>query len=801
MFLHFIQKKGWLGVKNRWGDGDKKYLINSTKEYRGANYFNDFLEPLFYKALNVSRENDLYLGEKIPFLNGGLFHPIEDYDWENTNFNIPNEYWFNKGETGLLNILSQYNFTVDEADLEEQEVAIDPEMLGKIFESLLDVRDRAKLGAFYTPREIVHFMCEESLAVRISNDLRLDYDSILNFIRYGDALKETEFIEVFAEEVDEYINRLTIVDPSVGSGAYLVGMLNQIVKLRSNLLEISGKKVDKYEIKINAIQNSLYGVDIEFDAVEIAKLRLWLSLIVDQETEGNKPRPLPNLNFHLRVGNSLVDTFDNIKLWNVRWRGTKKEKKVDNQINIFNVDTVAEIMYRLKNAKNEFFNTSNEQRKNELSKQIEREQIELIRAELVSQGKFALFDQIDDMLKRKTKPFFIWELEFEEVFENGGFDIVIGNPPYGLVNKKQNKSDTIVVSEAELSLYKTDDIYKPAKGGVINIYRLFICKSIDLLKDKGCLNLIFPMAFMGDLTASALRKFIFNNMKINYIEAFPERDDINKRVFQSAKMSVCILNATKAKLDSKLKMRIQDNRFVNLSYPYVEMDTKDLKVIEPKGYTIPLVNQREYDLLRQLNENTRKLVSYSKCYTGEIYLSLNKKFYGLIKNDTPLLRGAQVQRWHITEKISQGELLYINKPLYLSENSSPKSRHYKNKRIVMQGITGVNEKYRLKMTMIENNEFCANSVNYLVLENDDENQLLYLLGILNSSLINWYFKKFSTNSNVNGYEIDNIPIMEDDNYRNELIDLVRNQLKNSSEERENKINNLVLKIYNIKNFM
>mgnify|MGYP002558952284 FL=1 len=201
----------------------------------------------------------------------------------------------------------------------------------------------------------------------------------------------------------------------------------------------------------------------------------------------------------------------------------KKRKKVDNQINIFNVDTVAEIMYRLKNAKNEFFNTSNEQRKNELSKQIEREQIELIRAELVSQGKFALFDQIDDMLKRKTKPFFIWELEFEEVFENGGFDIVIGNPPYGLVNKKQNKSDTIVVSEAELSLYKTDDIYKPAKGGVINIYRLFICKSIDLLKDKGCLNLIFPMAFMGDLTASALRKFIFNNMKINYIEAFPER--------------------------------------------------------------------------------------------------------------------------------------------------------------------------------------------------------------------------------------------------------------------------------------
>ena len=374
MFLHFIQKKGWLGVEKEWGDGDKSYLLNSI-EGCVSNYFDDFLEPLFYNALNAQRENDMYLSKKIPFLNGGLFQPIENYDWRNTNFDIPNTYWFNDEETGLLNILSQYNFTVDEADPDEQEVAIDPEMLGKIFESLLDTSDRSALGAFYTPREIVHFMCEESLAARLSKVLNLDYDSILNYVRYGDALKETEFIESFAEEIDEYVSEFTIVDPAVGSGAFLVGMLNQIVKLRTNLLQYTNKKISKYELKLQTIQNSLYGVDLEYDAVEIAKLRLWLSLIVDQEAQGTAPKPLPNLNFHLRVGNSLVDTFEKIKLWNSRWRGSKKKVKIDNQMNLFNAETVEMILMRLKNAKVQFFKTSDEKEKQRLANQIEQEQL------------------------------------------------------------------------------------------------------------------------------------------------------------------------------------------------------------------------------------------------------------------------------------------------------------------------------------------------------------------------------------------------------------------------------------------
>ena len=183
-----------------------------------------------------------------------------------------------------------------------------------------------------------------------------------------------------------------------------------------------------------------YGVDIEYDAVEIAKLRLWLSLIVDQNTNGEAPKPLPNLNFHLRVGNSLVDSYEGIKLWNVRWRGSKKVKeKGIIQPDLFNTVTVDLILNRLKKAKVQYFSTSDEKEKRHLSNRIEQEQIELIRSELVAKGKFDVLKDIEEMMKKKTKPFFIWELEFEEVFEEEGFDIVIANPPYVQLQKDGGK--------------------------------------------------------------------------------------------------------------------------------------------------------------------------------------------------------------------------------------------------------------------------------------------------------------------------------------------------------------------------
>ena len=573
-----------------------------------GNYFNDFLEPLFYNALNAKRDNDEYLGKKIPFLNGGLFQAIENYDWENTDFEIPNDFWFNDKETGLLNVLSQYNFTVDEADPEEQEVAIDPEMLGKIFESLLDTNDRSSLGAFYTPREIVHFMCEESLAARLAKMLNLDYDSILNYVRYGDALKETDFIKGLAEDIDECVSEFTIVDPAVGSGAFLVGMLNQIVKLRTNLLELTNKKIDKYEIKLQTIQNSLYGVDLEYDAVEIAKLRLWLSLIVDQETNGDAPKPLPNLNFHLRVGNSLVDTFENIKLWNVRWRGSKKEAKADLQMNLFNTDTVEVILKRLKDAKVKFFNTSDEHEKQKLSRQIELEQMELIRSELVAQGKYDVFYRIEDMIKNKTKPFFIWELEFEEVYKNDGFDIVIANPPYVQLQKDGGKLANELKDQGYATFARTGDIYC-----------IFYEKGLNLLKDKGILCYITSNKWMRAGYGEKLRGYLADNC--NPLKLI---DYAGNKIFESATVDVNTLIACKEKNKGKtLAVTVDDGCTRNLS-DYIKQNSSEISFTNSENWVI--LNPIELSIKKKIEQYGTKLQDWNLSINRGILTGYNDAF-------------------------------------------------------------------------------------------------------------------------------------------------------------------------------
>ena len=599
------------------------------------------MKPLFYNALNCKRENDEYLGKKIPFLNGGLFHPIENYDWKNTNFIIPNDYWINSEETGLLDVFSQYNFTVDESNPTEQEVAIDPEMLGKIFESLLDTDDRSEKGAFYTPREIVHYMCEEALASRLSTILGLDNDAIINYIRYGDALKETEFIKEFASDIDECVSNFTIVDPAVGSGAFLVGMLNQIVKLRTNLLEFTDKKIDKYQLKLEAIQKSFYGVDVEYDAVEIAKLRLWLSLIVDQDTNGNCPNPLPNLNFHLRVGNSLVDKFEGIVLWNPRWKSTKAKEKKIIQPDLFNTDTLDSILHRLKEAKKEYFLTYDEAKKEKLIQSIEREQIELIRTTLVTKGAFDTYDNLSKMLEKKTKPFFVWELEFGEVFENGGFDIAIANPPYVQLQKNGGK----LANELQDLGYKTF-----ARTG--DIYCIFYEKGVQILKEDGVLCFITSNKWMRAGYGEKTRKFLSENT--NPIKLI---DFAGTKVFESATVDVNILLAKNQKnTQNTLACIIKDNCTNNLSDYIKQNETEQSFNISSNWTILSAIEQSIKNKVESvgvplskwnININYGIKTGYNEAFiidedTKNKLISEDPKSAELIR---PILRGKDIKRY------------------------------------------------------------------------------------------------------------------------------------------------------------
>ena len=454
VFLYFIQKKGWLGVSvhSNWGEGDKQFLRHTFERAvkEGKNFFNDYLEPLFYDALaNGERDNNYFslLDCKIPFLNGGLFETIGGYDWVNTDIVFENEIFSNSIKTktgdvgtGILDVFDRYNFTVKEDEPLEKEVAVDPEMLGKVFEELLEVQDRKSKGAFYTPREIVHYMCQESLINYLCTELdakddkfitqeskqialiepnikQLDFENLLtkqdisDFIHHSDKISQLESIATEkentnskykhilslaikdnAERIDKALEDIKICDPAIGSGAFPVGMMNEIVRARIALVE-SGflkpiKKRTIYEYKRQAIQNSIYGVDIESGAVEIAKLRLWLSLVVEEDDIENI-KALPNLDYKIVCGNSLLSV----------------------ERNLFN-DT---LFRQLEELKPQFFNETRKSEKKRLKKEI------------------------DAIIKELTKDgTFDFEIYFSEVFnEKGGFDIVIGNPPY--IGQKGNK--------------------------------------------------------------------------------------------------------------------------------------------------------------------------------------------------------------------------------------------------------------------------------------------------------------------------------------------------------------------------
>ena len=532
VFLYFIQKKGWLGVKKNdaWGNGDKAFLRHTFERAvsEGKNFFNDYLEPLFYNALaNGERDDNWFelLDCKIPFLNGGLFEPI--YDWVNTDIVFDNSIFYNKEKsvegdfgTGILDVFDRYNFTVKEDEPLEKEVAVDPEMLGKVFENLLEVNDRKSKGAFYTPREIVHYMCQESLinylcsklgAVDSDSDkfeipekqktldideqqsLRspISHDDISVFIRNSDKIlqaglgtkgsgqsilrRDVSVLKPLAKEIDKYLENIKICDPAIGSGAFPVGMLNEIVKARIALVEggflREAKKRSIYEYKRQAIQNSIYGVDIEPGAIDIAKLRLWLSLVVDEEDFQNI-KPLPNLNYKIVCGNSLL----------------KVEKDLFNQ----------ELFRDLEALKDEYFNETLKGKKSELSKKIDK----------------AILD-----LKQNNKDAFDFEIFFSEVFHtNGGFDVIIGNPPY-VSNKKisQEKKDLYI------ELYGISD----------DLYNYFFIKGVSLLKGKGVLAFITSDTYLTINSKKNLRILFQQNRIRELIKT--------SNIFENAMVSPAIL--------------------------------------------------------------------------------------------------------------------------------------------------------------------------------------------------------------------------------------------------------------------
>lgn len=565
-----------------WGTGPHKFMrrLFEVSDHRKANFYEDYLEPLFYEALNVNRGEQGYCAAlhcRIPFLSGGLFEPIDGYEWKHNNFNLPNSLFSEQTNgnsrtgNGILDIFDRYNFTMSEDEPMEREVAIDPEMLGKVFENLLEVNDRKSKGAFYTPREIVHYMCQESLINYLARTMILPDADIRDFILYGDFMKDEDtskdkrqgnnemyiaesLFRVEADgsvsvnrlyEMDAALASVRVADPAVGSGAFPLGILNEIVRARQNITEyllVEKKSQVKasqqafvsremhtdrsaYRLKYETVKNCIFAADIEPSAVDIAQLRLWLSLVIDDEItpdaqtplDGHRnPLPLPNLECNILCGNSLVDEFAGIRLINESdLIGNVSESS---QLDI-NQPFFDATLRSLLEAQDELFRCDNTERKEEIKRRIEGLRDIIISKQLAgcSEETLAAYQESKSYA---SKPYILWQLDFGRVFkEKGGFDIVIGNPPY--IGESGHKEIFREVAATEFG--------SRAYQGKMDFFYFFFHKGLDILHTSGDLGFITTNYYP---TATGAKRLRMDFAARTYIRQLINFNEV--RVFESA---------------------------------------------------------------------------------------------------------------------------------------------------------------------------------------------------------------------------------------------------------------------------
>lgn len=769
------------------------------------NYYSDVLEDLFFNVLNMdmekrkfSKERVIYNYEKaIPFLNGGLFSKKED---DEAVESIDDEII-----KGLFEFFEMYNFTVDESAPFDVEISIDPEMLGRIFENLLiaiDPNEEFDIGnsTFYTPREIVDYMIVESIKLYLIKN-SIDVNTVNQIF---ESNNEINIDEKEKEKILKCIHNIKLLDPACGSGAFPIGFLQRIFiiidKLDSkheyykkyileNIKGLAKKEFEKlykhekfnYIYKLNILQTMIHGIDIQPIATEISRLRAFLSLIVEENKNVNEDnlgiKPLPNLEFNFITSNSLIPL---------------EIKKLEQKS--FESMYTEGIIEKIKKISEDYFNAFSEEEKQNVKNRFN----EL--TEFILNNDF--LDKKDKKLFTSWNPFTNQQANFFNSKIQFGikdkFDIIIANPPYYRFNNKEH-SDNI-------KYFKKSELYKPACMGKINAYELFLLLSYKECKENGIICEIFQNSFLTDKASKGVRKFYIDNTSIYKMLSFPERDDKKKRIFENAKMSVMILEAIKEISDkNNFILEVYSDKMKTLSKK-ANINSKLIETIDKENMEIPNLTDKELPILVKCYKNIRKLSDIVDIYEGELNVSLAKKYFTDSKKE-PFLVGANIQKYYIRKKPSQRTVPeYYDRKKYLSENKAEKSYHYKLERIAFQGITGVNDKYRIIATIVPPNYGLANSANYMLIkENVKDISYNLLLGLLNSSIINWIFNSRSTNSNVNNYEIERLPIPRfTDKDKNTIEELVIEcmQLKENDETADIKliqkdIDKIIYKLYNI----
>ncbi|WP_293527516.1 Eco57I restriction-modification methylase domain-containing protein [Prevotella sp.] len=747
VFLYFLQSKGWLA-------GNLHYMhdlfYDASDEVKG-DFLDKVLEPMFFGLLNTKPEDrssaPLVNGvgvkyipnaDEIPYLNGGLFQQEKIDEVESV---FPAEMF-----QSLFDFFDSYNFTIDENDPNDAEVGVDPEMLGKIFENLLE--DNKDKGAFYTPKEIVRYMCQESLTAYLQtgiDDAEVK-EHIANFVKTNDVEELGGASSELAMSIDQKLIDVKICDPAIGSGAFPMGLLRELYACRKSI-EIF-EEDNAADIKRHIIQNNIYGVDIEKGAVDIARLRFWLALIIDEK----KPMPLPNLDFKIMQGNSLLESYKGVDLdvTSKKLKTGKDTKKTRGVLSLgFEETDVQKIIQDLVKS---YFSITDHTLRAQRRQQIDKYVKDYIK--VCAEGNHEVQDAVDE-LEIPNDQFFLWHTYFADVFEKGGFDIVIGNPPYvnveGIsVEDKKIYKDTFTCFEKRADLFS-----------------LFLEMALTKLASASAVvTYIIPSIIHSNLSYKKLRNLFLDNKWLS------EVCYTGGKVFHAPTVDTTILRFCKRgnkKIILKNAVDFENQQVSSVPSDYFSLFQN----------LISISDQKTNDLMGKLfNHDFPRLDENFSVFQG-IVTGNNPAFIfdseaealsnGIDKELLhPLCHGRDIERYAVRSR--ERRILYLNNSVNIEtypntetwlaafKDALSKRREAKNgaiqwyslqwprvkseldlkEKILVQNTRNEALKTRICAVLDDKSVYGSQGVNFII-PNDVHASLRYLLGILDSTLINYLF--------------------------------------------------------------
>lgn len=810
VFLYFVQKKGWLGAGDtNYTDGLGDFIKQLFNKSGGNDtFYSSWLTVLFFDTLNKERANDDFKmpdGKivKVPFLNGGLFDK-EEFDEHLLTFpaklfhhpDFEDEILTSKNNgnaRGFLDFLDAFNFTVYEDSPDDHTVAVDPEMLGHIFENLLE--DNKDKGAFYTPKEIVHYMCQESLIEYLSTGLQNEYkvyrqlgDGQIELFGNETRKGQLKLVEELGEKgldrdevacivknkdisklthkqllsIEKLLDKVKICDPAIGSGAFPMGLLQEIFSIKELIAYETGKDWTPAETKLNIIQSSIYGVDIEKGAVDIARLRFWLSLVVDEE----KPKPLPNLDYKIVVGDSLISKFDG-EIVEIDW-----EIKAATQTDMFgneNLQKRKQLLQTLTDKQRKYFDPKNKNKKalaleirshkidvliNQLELMVQTQGLEhppvktnykdnkkyLAASELYhkTQGWLQTIAKLKKLKANPNAPFnhFDWKLDFPEVLnpylipeeKQKGFDIVIGNPPYVSYFSRQAVKVDLQYLDALKNM--SEFIINKTKKGRYHTVQFFLDREVKLMNSEAILFNIIDISFF-EKAFTEIRGFLLKEVAINEIIA-------NLNVFENVASGQLILSFKKRKPNIKHQVKWKNNFDEPPIYVSQDLWLKD-------SYNIISIPKSGF--IKAIETECKSLISYCDVKVG-VNIGGVKDYF--MKSDSkyfPFINGSNnVKLYEIifpSDKQRKDGLMFfdfnkkIEKKIW-DEGIGTPSIGETNERFLKPKLVIRQSDVRLTATFDDKGYHCDYNLFTATKLDTSPINLKYILSLLNSKLMTYY---------------------------------------------------------------